>query len=137
MDAHVEWRQPLGHDPFEVGLGEAGQRREVAVQEAQPVVVVLEVETPAHPLGQLVDEAELAVVVTRADPVEHRALHLHAERLAVALRDVDDELHPAAPDVELELGLVGQQLPLDDVARDLAVEARDLVAGCEPGQRGG
>ena len=96
VDAHVERRQPLGHDPLEVGLGEAGQRREVAVQEAQPVVVVLEVEAPAHPLRQLVDEAELAVVVARADPVEHRALHLDAERLAVALRDVDDQLDPAA-----------------------------------------
>ncbi len=44
---------------------------------------------------------------------------------------------PAAADVELDLGLVGRQLPLDDVARDLTVDARDLVAGREPGQRGG
>ena len=47
------------------------------------------------------------------------------------------KLDPAPHDIELELGLVGEQLPLDDVAGNLAVEARDLVAGREPGQRGG
>jgi hypothetical protein len=66
----------FGHHPFEVGLGEAGEGGEVPVQEAQPVVVVLQVQAAAHALGQLVDEAELAVVVAGAHPVEHRARHL-------------------------------------------------------------
>ena len=47
------------------------KRGEVPVQERQAVVVVLQVQAAAHALGQLVDEAELAVVVARADPVEH------------------------------------------------------------------
>ena len=85
VDADVQRRQALGDHPLEVGLGEAGQRREVPVQEAQPVVVVLQVQAAAQALRQLVDEAELAVVVARAHPVEHRAGHLGAERLAGAL----------------------------------------------------
>ena len=50
VDADVQRRQPLGDDPLEVGLGEPGQRREVPVQEAQPVVVVLQVQAPAQAL---------------------------------------------------------------------------------------
>ena len=72
VDAHVQRRQPLGDHPLEVGLGEAGERGEVPVQERQAVVVVLQVQAAAHALGQLVDEAELAVVVAGAHPVEHR-----------------------------------------------------------------
>ena len=92
----MQRRQPLGDHPLEVGLGEAGERREVPVQEAQPVVVVLQVQAAAQALRQLVDEAELAVVVARADPVEHGARHLGAERLAGPLGDVDVELEAAA-----------------------------------------
>ena len=47
VDAHVERAQPLGDDPLEVGLGEAGERGEVPVEERQAVVVVLEVEARA------------------------------------------------------------------------------------------
>ena len=92
VDRDVEGRQALGHDSFEVGLGEPGQRREVAVEEAQPVVVVLEVEALAHALGQLVDEAELAVVVAGADAVEHGAGDLGAEGNAGRLGDGDLDL---------------------------------------------
>ena len=92
MDADVQRRQALGDHPLEVGLGEAGERGEVPVQEAQPVVVVLQVQAAAQALGQLVDEAELAVVVARAHPVEQRARHLGAERLAGPLVDVDVEV---------------------------------------------
>ena len=72
VDAHVERRQPLGDHPLEVGLGEAGQRGEVPVEERQPVVVVLQVQAAAQARRQLVDEAELAVVVAGADLVEQR-----------------------------------------------------------------
>ena len=50
VDAHVERAQPLGHDALEVGLGEAGERREVPVEERQAVVVVLQVEAAPHAL---------------------------------------------------------------------------------------
>ncbi len=88
------------------------------------------------PFGQLVDEAELAVVVAGADPVEHGRLDLDAERLAGPLGDLDVEFESVAQDVEHDVGLVGEHLPLDHVAWDLTVDARDLVAGHEPGRRG-
>ncbi len=73
VDADVQRAQPLGDHTLEVGLGEAGERGEVAVEEREPVVVVLQREALPHPLRQLVDEAERAVVVAGAHPVEHRA----------------------------------------------------------------
>ena len=95
VDADVQRPEPLGHDPLEVGLGETGERREVPVEERQPVVVVLQVQALAHALGQLVDEAERAVVVAGAHPVEHRARQLDAERRALGLVDVRRPLEPA------------------------------------------
>ena len=102
VDAHVQRRQALGDHPFEVGLGEPGQGGEVPVEERQPVVVVLQVEARAHALGQLVDEAELAVVVARAHPVEHRARHLDTERLSGRLDDRERVLETTAADVEVD-----------------------------------
>ena len=132
VDADVERAETLGDDALEVGFGEAGQRGEVAVQERQPVVVVLEVEGAPHPFRQLVDEAERAVVVTRPHPVEHRARELDAERLPRSLLHREVPLEPAATQLELDERLVGLELVPDDVAHRLAVEAEDLVAGREP-----
>ena len=81
------------------------------------------------PFGQLVDEAERAVVVARAHLVEHRAVELEAERRAGGLVDRDEVLEAAAADLELDDGLVGLELVADDVAHRLAVQAEDLVAG--------
>ena len=122
VDRHVERAQPLGDDPLEVGLGEPGEGGEVPVEEAQPVVVVLQVEALPQARRQLVDEAELAVVVAGAHLVEQRRLHLDAERLAGPLVDLDGELEPAAPEVEHRVGVVDEEPPLDDVAGHLAVD---------------
>ena len=51
VDAHVERAELLGDHPLEVGLGEAGERGEVPVEERQPVVVVLQVEALRMPFG--------------------------------------------------------------------------------------
>ena len=128
VDAHVERAQPLGHDSFEVGLGEAGECRVVAVQERQPVVVVLHVQAAPEAGRQLVDEAELAVVVARAHLVEESGVHLDAERRAGPLLDREGDIEPAAHDLELDLGFVGQELPLDHVAGHVAVDRVDAVA---------
>ena len=85
VDRHVQRGQPLGDHPLVVELGETGESGEVPVQERQAVVVVLEVQRPAHPPGQLVDETELAVVVAGLNPVEHSRVDVGAERLTVLL----------------------------------------------------
>ena len=80
------------------------------------------------PGRQLVDEAELAVVVTRLDLVEDRRVDVGAEGLARALGHHDLLLEPATAHVEDHLRLVDQEAPLDDVARLDPVEGEDLVS---------
>ena len=71
VNRHVQRRQSLGNDPFQIGFGEAGKGREVAVEKAQPIVIVLEIQTSTHALRKLIDEAKLAVVVARANTIKH------------------------------------------------------------------
>ena len=132
VDAHVERAELLGEHPLEVGLGEPGERGEVPVEKGEPVVVVLQVQAAAHPLRELVDETEGAVVVAGADAVEHRALEVEPEGRARGLVDDHQLLEAAAPKLELHAGLVGLDLIADDVAHRFAVERQELVAGEEP-----
>ena len=132
VDAHVERTELLGEHTLEVGLGEPGERGEVPVEKGEAVVVVLQVQAAAHPLRELVDEAEGTVVVAGADAVEHRALEVEPERRARGLVDDHQLLETAAPKLELHAGLVGLNLVTDDVAHRFAVERQELVAGEEP-----
>ena len=135
VDGHEQRSEPLGQDALGVELGEAGQRGEVAVEEGQPVVVVLEVQAAPHALGQLVDEAERAVVVAGADPVEDGRGNLHAERLADDLVDPD---HPwqrraGAANEDAEVARVAEALEIDDVTRFVPINAEELVAHGQTG----
>ena len=76
------------------------------------------------------------MVVAGAHPVEQGRVDLEAERLP-ALPGHRQRLIEAAPaHLELQLGLVGEQLVLDDVTGELAVHGDDLVAGLEAGPGG-
>ena len=137
MDRHVQRRQALGHHPFQVGLGEARERREVPIEEGEAIVVVLHVQAAPHATRQLMDEAELAVVVARADPIEHRRVDLDAERRSRRLVEVELELKARPIDHERHLGLVGQHPELDDVADRHAVDGEQHVADPKAGEVGG
>ena len=132
VDRHVQRGEALGHHPFEVGLGEPGERGEVPVQERQPVVVVLEVQTPAHPRRKLVDETELAVVVTGAHLVEHRRVDLDPERLPEGLGHLEAELEAASTHLEIHIGFIGQPAVLDDVANGSARHREEFVTRAQP-----
>ena len=133
VDADVERAQLLGDHPLEVGLGEAGECREIPVEKREPEVVVLEVQAPAHALRQLMDEAERAVVVAGLHAIEHRMRELEPERRAFGLADDDLLLQPAPPHLEVDLGPVGVQLVRDHVAELLAVDGEDLVSRGDAG----
>jgi hypothetical protein len=128
--------QAFGQHPLQVHLGEPGQGGEVAVEERQPVVVVLQGEAPAHSLGQLLDEAELTMVVAGAHPIEEGRGHLHPEWLArlFAHRHRERLTHPATADHEVQFRLVDQQAVLNDVARGPSVEQEEFVPGPKAGQ---
>ena len=133
VDAHVQRAELLGDDPLEIGLGETREGREIAVEKRQPEVVVLQVQAAAHPLGELVDEAERAVVVAGLHPIEDRVGELDTERRAFGLVHHELLLEAAAPHFEVDLGAVDVDLVRDDVAELLAVDGQNLVAGRDPG----
>ncbi len=128
VNAHVQRTEPLADHALEVGLREPGERGEVPVEERQPVVVVLQVEALAHPLGQLMDEAERAVVVAGADAVEDRAGQFDPEGRAIGLVDADDPFETTATQIELNLRSVDLNLVRDHVAHHLPVDREHLVA---------
>jgi hypothetical protein len=136
VDADVQRAEALVDHPLEVRLGEAGQRGEVPVEEREPVVVVLDVEALPHAGGQLVDEAERAVVVAGADSVEQGRGHLGPERLPGLLGDLHRALHAAPPQFDVDHGLVGQHPVADDVARNLAVHDDEFIPRHDPGPGG-
>ena len=117
VDGDEQRAQPLGEDPLEVHLGEAGQGGEVPVEEGQAEVVVLEREASAHARRKLVDETEGAMVVAGPHPVEDGRGHLDPERLSCLLVDRDGEgPDRRPPNDQLERAVVGGQVVLDDIA---------------------
>ena len=68
------------------------------------------------------------MVVARANAIEQRALHVYAEGLTGPLRDLKRELYVAPTNIDIELGFVDQDSPLDDVSRHLTVESKHFVA---------
>ena len=135
VDRHEQRPQSLGQDALRIELGETGQCREVPVQERQSIVVVLEVQTPTHALGQLVDEAEGTVIVAGPDPIEDRGGDFHAHRLASVLVDPHDarQRRAGAANEDAEVTRVGEALKIDDVARLLPINAEELVAHGQTG----
>ncbi len=133
MDRDVKRGKSLVDHPLQVELGEPRQRGEVPIQERKAVVVVLQIQALSHPFRQLVDEAEVAMVVAGPHSVEHRGGDLDTHRLAGGLRDLQDDLFVAPADGELRVGLVGEHLVLDHVARDASVDRDDLVPDGETG----
>ena len=111
--------------PFEVG-----ERGEVAVAERQAVVVVPDVEHVAQPFGEAVHEAEVAAVGAAPDPGR---LEREPERLARRALDIElDLLTVRLADVEQDLLLGGEELPVEKVVELPAVHREQLGAGPEP-----
>src|SRR5262249_61605557 len=97
-------------------------------------VVVLHVETPAHALRELVDEAEHALVRARGDVVRTRRRELEPEPRP-APREPHRSGHAVALDGQLEPLVAAVKLEVDRVAQRLTVDRDDPVAGSEPRPR--
>ena len=116
-------------DAPEVVRPHVRHRDEVAVEEGQAVVVVLDGEALAHVRRDHVDEAEVAVIRTVADAIENGRLELDAELLIDLLLERDHLLLAVGVfDEHVDL-LVGHgKAQVDDVAEALPVDLEDLVA---------
>ena len=125
VDAHVERAQLLGDHPLEIGLGEAGERREVSVEKREPVVVVLQVQAlAASPSGSWWMKQNgqwLSQVRTRSNTALASSSPSGAPS---ALSTARLPLEAAPPHVELDLGAVDLQL----VARSRRGAASPLTA---------
>ncbi|MNS72615.1 hypothetical protein D3C72_1060330 [compost metagenome] len=135
VHADVQRAQPVLEDALPVRGPHVRQGDEVALQEAQPVVVVHDVERSPKPLRHLVDEAEAAAVVALDDVVEHRELEGEPEVL------VDFFVHPheeggfAALDLEADALFGNLVAVVDDVAQRATVNSQETVprTQIEPG----
>src|SRR5439155_770002 len=135
VDGDVERREPLLDDALERRLVEIGERDVVAVEERQPEVVVLDVEAPPHPLRELVDEAEHALVRAGRDLARPGRLELDAEIGAAAL-ERKRQRGALALDRERERLLARVEAEVDRVAEPWAVDREDAVAAGEAGPSG-
>ena len=122
----VERRQPVLEDARDVALLHVRERREVAVGERQPIVVVANVERLAQALRQPLDEAELAAVRAAAN---RGRLELDAQRLAFRPLDlVDDRFAVGQRGFDDELVVGGQKFPVEEVGELAPVDRQQLGA---------
>ena len=132
---HVERRQPLLDDTRELRFLQIGERDVVAVQERQPEVVVLDVEALAHPLRQLVDEAEHALVGAGGDLRCAGRLELDAQIGVGSARQAQRVAGAVALDAQGEPRVAAVERKVDGVAQRVAVDGEDPVARHEAGRR--
>ncbi|PYM06608.1 MAG: hypothetical protein DMD82_08270, partial [Candidatus Rokuibacteriota bacterium] len=125
---HVERRQALVDDPPERGLVQIGQRDVVAVEEREPVVIVLHVEAPPHTSRKLVDEAEHTLVRAGGDLARPWRLELEAEVAPAPSREPQHRPGAPALDLDVQLLLARGELEVDDVAKRLAVDRKQPVS---------
>jgi hypothetical protein len=130
MHRDVERRQPVLDDPGGVVRLEVGQRREVAVPERQPVVVVADVEHLADAVRVPFDEAEVTAVGAAPD-----AWRLDGDPHRLLDRAFDDDLErligPRLLEDEGELLVRRQKLPVEKVLELAAIHRIQLGAGYE------
>ena len=132
LHGNVERRQMELLDAAEISLGHVCQRHEVAIEERQAIIVVLDGEARTGIGRTHVDEAEIAVVRAAADTVEDSRRELSAEFLVIILVERDHLLLAVRVLDEHVDFLVGErEAQVDDVAQRHAVDFEDLVASDE------
>ena len=124
MDRHVHRAHVALDDVLHVLVGEVRERDEVALQKAQAVVVVANVERGAAALGQHGHKAEHAGVHTGAHVVEDGAIELQAPVLAREAVELDegDGVVAWVENLEVDGIIVGLPKPYDHVGELLAVD---------------
>ena len=129
---HIQRREALLLNPAPVGLAQVGEGEVRAVEKAEAVVVVLQIQAAALARWLLVDEAERAGVVALLEPIEQSL----GEAQAQALIEVLLQLHAVDGAVGVfhlqhQIFFAHQHMQIDQVAGALTVDAQQPVAGLE------
>ena len=124
VDRHVHGAHVVGDDVLHVLVGEVRERDEVALQKAQAIVIVADVERGAAAFGEHRHKAEHAGVHTGTHAVEDGAIELQAPVLAREAVELDegDGVVAWVENLEVDGIIVGLPKPYDHVGELLAVD---------------
>ena len=142
VDRHIHGAHVAFDDVLHVVVGEVGQRDKVALQKAQAVVVIADIERGAAALGQHRHKAEHAGVYAGTHAVEDRAIELKAPVLSREAVELDggDAVVARVENLQLDGVVVGLPEPHDHVGKLLAVDREHAHARLDthiPGGRFG
>ena len=121
-------------DPLGLPLRQVGQGDIVALQKAQPGVVVLKIQGLPHTGGHLVHEAEDAVVGAGAHIVHEDGVKIQAQVPALGLAQGHGP-HGAGglPQLQAAVGIVAVKAIVQHVDDLVAVDGQQLLPGGDPG----
>ena len=131
---HVQRRDAHPDDAVGVLVAEIGHSDIVAQQKGQPGVVILEIQAPAHPPGQLVDKAEHAPVGAALLGVHQIGLELQAQVLALLLA----QLHRApgaagALQLQGQAGVIGVKFIVHHIVDGVAADGQKRLPHLQTG----
>ena len=124
MDRHIHGTHVALDDVLHVLVGEVRERDKVALQKAQTVVVIANIERGAAALGEHRHKAEHAGVHTGAHAIEDGAVELKAPVLAREAVELDggDGVVARVENLEVDRVVVCLPEPHDHVGKLLAVD---------------
>ena len=134
MDGDVDGADVQVNDALGLPLRQVRQGDVVTQQEAEPGVVVLEVQGGAHARRHLVHEAEDAVVGAGAHLVHQVGVEVEAQILTLRLAD-GDGVHIACRGLKLHMGqgVVAVEPVVQHIHDGMAVDGQKLFAHPDTG----
>ena len=124
MDRHVHGTHVALDDVLNIFVGEVRECDEVALQKAQAIVIVADVERGAATLGEHRHKAEHAGVHTGTHAVEDGAIELQAPVLAREAVELDegDGVVAWVENLEVDGIIVGLPKPYDHIGKPLTID---------------
>ncbi len=117
VDGNVLRAEALLLDPLPVRLRQVGKGHKIAVQKAETIVIVLQVERTAQPFRHLGQKAERAFVVAGAQTVKERLDELDPQIVIRVFLDLVDELLITATHQQLDSLFGNSKTVIDHVTQ--------------------
>ena len=133
MNGHVDGADVQVDDPLGLPLTEVGQGGIVAQQEAEPLVVVLDVEGRPHVGRHLIHKAEQAVVGAAVHLVHQIGGEVQPQIAALLLTDGDRPLLPVLCKPQHHHRIIAVKPVVQHIHNVVAVDLQQLFAHGDPG----